>query len=279
MNNKRAFTLIELLVVIAIIAILAAILFPVFAQAKLAAKKTQALSNAKQIATANMIYMGDYDDSLIKSYYGSPPGCDWTHYSPNSWDWYSWRHALSPYTKSTGLLTDTTNPFVADKYWVDSNTDSSGKKYVYPNNFATNTTVIGFANGECLQLPWTQNGLSTLNTVDEVAGTILFVPSRTRWNDMRPTFISSVKETKPDWCINSTCPSGTNGPIHAVGKQAAFVWADGHAKSKSVVATLDPSNATRDDWGTKYSINPYTNLTYTQADRQQIASEAWGEYK
>ncbi|MEZ5162151.1 MAG: prepilin-type N-terminal cleavage/methylation domain-containing protein [Fimbriimonadaceae bacterium] len=61
---KRAFTLIELLVVIAIIAILAAILFPVFAQAKLAAKKTQALSNYKQAGTSIAIYTTDYDDTF-----------------------------------------------------------------------------------------------------------------------------------------------------------------------------------------------------------------------
>lgn len=59
---KRAFTLIELLVVIAIIAILAAILFPVFAQAKVAAKKTQDISNIKQIGTSQLIYAADYDD-------------------------------------------------------------------------------------------------------------------------------------------------------------------------------------------------------------------------
>jgi prepilin-type N-terminal cleavage/methylation domain-containing protein len=59
---KKAFTLIELLVVIAIIAILAAILFPVFAQAKEAAKKTQSLSNAKQTGTSMLIYSADYDD-------------------------------------------------------------------------------------------------------------------------------------------------------------------------------------------------------------------------
>ncbi len=59
---KRAFTLIELLVVIAIIAILAAILFPVFAQAKEAAKKTACLSNMKQIGTSLQLYLSDNDD-------------------------------------------------------------------------------------------------------------------------------------------------------------------------------------------------------------------------
>ena len=67
--KSRAFTLIELLVVIAIIAILAAILFPVFAQAKVAAKKTQSLSNVKQISTGLMIYSTDYDDLNVMSEY------------------------------------------------------------------------------------------------------------------------------------------------------------------------------------------------------------------
>jgi prepilin-type N-terminal cleavage/methylation domain-containing protein len=64
MSLRRAFTLIELLVVIAIIAILAAILFPVFAQAKEAAKKTQCVSNTKQSALAALMYAGDADDVL-----------------------------------------------------------------------------------------------------------------------------------------------------------------------------------------------------------------------
>jgi prepilin-type N-terminal cleavage/methylation domain-containing protein len=66
---RLGFTLIELLVVIAIIAILAAILFPVFAQAKMAAKKTQDISNTRQIGTATMLYIADYDDNYPQSIY------------------------------------------------------------------------------------------------------------------------------------------------------------------------------------------------------------------
>ena len=61
-NMRRAFTLIELLVVIAIIAILAAILFPVFARAKEAAKKTVCVSTILQIVQANLLYGNDSDD-------------------------------------------------------------------------------------------------------------------------------------------------------------------------------------------------------------------------
>ncbi len=71
--RKAAFTLIELLVVIAIIAILAAILFPVFAQAKEQAKKTRCLSNKKQVATSTLIYCSDYDDYFPMSAYFLPP--------------------------------------------------------------------------------------------------------------------------------------------------------------------------------------------------------------
>lgn len=75
---KKAFTLIELLVVIAIIAILAAILFPVFAQAKLAAKKTQGLSQAKQIGTAAQLYLNDFDDVFFKYRFNGTTGTSCT---------------------------------------------------------------------------------------------------------------------------------------------------------------------------------------------------------
>jgi prepilin-type N-terminal cleavage/methylation domain-containing protein len=95
MTYKKAFTLIELLVVIAIIAILAAILFPVFAQAKTAAKKTQSLSNIKNIGTANQIYLADNDDMLPQSEYGGWDGIPHVQ-------WYA---AIYPYIKNGRTIT------------------------------------------------------------------------------------------------------------------------------------------------------------------------------
>jgi len=70
-NHRNAFTLIELLVVIAIIAILAAILFPVFAQAREKARQTSCLSNHKQYALATLMYIQDYDEAFPYSAYMS----------------------------------------------------------------------------------------------------------------------------------------------------------------------------------------------------------------
>lgn len=70
MSARKGFTLIELLVVIAIIAILAAILFPVFARAREKARQSACLSNTKQLGTAFQMYVQDYDDTMIL--FGSP---------------------------------------------------------------------------------------------------------------------------------------------------------------------------------------------------------------
>jgi prepilin-type N-terminal cleavage/methylation domain-containing protein len=94
-NRTAAFTLIELLVVIAIIAILAAILFPVFAQAREKARATVCLSNAKQVGTAVLMYGQDYDETIIPWFVGTGlPRDDWRH------DLNSWTQNLQPYIKN-----------------------------------------------------------------------------------------------------------------------------------------------------------------------------------
>src|SRR5690348_14947110 len=86
----RGFTLIELLVVIAIIAILAAILFPVFAQAKAAAKGSADLSNTKQMGLANIMYATDHDD-----YFSYGLREDWDE---------TWAVTTQPYIKNMGVF-------------------------------------------------------------------------------------------------------------------------------------------------------------------------------
>lgn len=104
---KRGFTLIELLVVIAIIAILAAILFPVFAQAKLAAKKTQSISNTKQMLLGSQIYATDYDDvyHLIRARVDTGDPLNWA---------YGAEDALNPYMKNFEMMKDPIDPFSRD---------------------------------------------------------------------------------------------------------------------------------------------------------------------
>jgi len=98
--RQRAFTLIELLVVIAIIAILAAILFPVFAMAKTSAKKTASLSNMKQVGTALNLYLNDFDDTTPALYYYDPNNLS----LPTTQGFYYWPTLLLPYTKSEEIF-------------------------------------------------------------------------------------------------------------------------------------------------------------------------------
>lgn len=111
--SKKAFTLIELLVVIAIIAILAAILFPVFAQAKAAAKRTSSLSNQKQVSLGGIMYSGDFDDQEIMptvfqggNTCSSPAYICFSGYGGEV----TWPILMKPYTKNSDIYVDPQAP-------------------------------------------------------------------------------------------------------------------------------------------------------------------------
>src|SRR5450755_1507139 len=106
-NRRTGFTLIELLVVIAIIAILAAILFPVFAQARSKARQVTGLSNIKQVGLSFLMYSQDYDEKWPRE------GWDCQNAATGGWDGgpndrnecggTNWQNVTQPYVKNKGL--------------------------------------------------------------------------------------------------------------------------------------------------------------------------------
>lgn len=143
---RKAFTLIELLVVIAIIAILAAILFPVFAQAKTAAKKTMSINNVKQFGLGLLMYTGDHDDTyprnddcVAKSSLNSDlnkngavngDGCSGAGPYPYRMNHYSWQKWIMPYVKNIDIFRHPKFPRV-EQQWKDN-----GQLYGYALNLA-----------------------------------------------------------------------------------------------------------------------------------------------
>lgn len=163
---KRAFTLIELLVVIAIIAILAAILFPVFTQAKLAGKKTCTLSNVKQLMLAQEIYVQGSDETLVPLFTYQPGATD------SSFGFQYWGNLLQPYAKSRNILLcpmdsndDTGLHGFNGKGRFDPASDTylyvSGANSSYGLNFRYLNNMINKTPSGPTDLPFAYQGVST----------------------------------------------------------------------------------------------------------------------
>lgn len=148
--KQKAFTLIELLVVIAIIAILAAILFPVFAQAKLAAKKTSSLSNVKELALAELMYQNDYDDYFVIAWNtGVATATNPSNGTVNSVN-LTWVSAIEPYIKNFGIFVDpgvgdTGGLIAGSQSWVGSQASDVeyGYNYLFLSPWASCTHSTG----------------------------------------------------------------------------------------------------------------------------------------
>lgn len=224
--SRKAFTLIELLVVIAIIAILAAILFPVFAQAREKARQTACLSQSKQIGTAWSMYATDYDETIPLYWYGTDIGY--------------WHVVLIPYIKSSplficpsarnlsGVAIGECDPRqVADSAASGGDVWTGSGSFGYNYNYLGNDTPVTLAG---IEEPSNTVGLGEMT---KLANPGVVFPPRI-WNY---SFSSD--------CANGTYKQQTAG-WHNDGGNSVFT--DGHAKWMKIDALGDYNrDGKRDD--------------------------------
>jgi prepilin-type N-terminal cleavage/methylation domain-containing protein/prepilin-type processing-associated H-X9-DG protein len=209
----RAFTLIELLVVIAIISLLAAILFPVFARARENARRTTCSSNIKQMNTAFLMYIQDYDETMIPNYrsnadVGLPT-------SANDGNTNYWRYTLQPYLKNTQVLICPSGKPVPDA--------------MAPNNqllleYAYNTQLWLTSPG-----PGISAGGKKLSLVDKPAEKVNFFDCNNYGAAVQPSAAYAQHYGQAWVDVNSTPANRTEANTrHLGGSNIGFV--DGHVK-------------------------------------------------
>jgi len=213
-----AFTLIELLVVIAIIAILAAILFPVFAQAREKARQISCLSNEKQIGLGLLQYNQDYDENMPLpgfTHSGAPGGScgagPWT-------DCYSWRTSILPYVKSTGV-------FKCPDFQISpqvNTSDYNGSQWQNSTDNKVNHIPLSYAGS----LTWANFSYQGIAQVTRPASIIMVVESRFMYPDMAT------------WTIGSDGGYWDNAQIIHGGKKSNYIFYDGHAKAYNPCQTF-----------------------------------------
>jgi prepilin-type N-terminal cleavage/methylation domain-containing protein/prepilin-type processing-associated H-X9-DG protein len=207
MPRRRGFTLIELLVVIAIIAILAAILFPVFAQARESARKSACLSNTKQIASAVTMYLQDYDETFALNLYPvNPP--------PTVFSFYD---AHVPYIKNDGVFRCPSEP--QSQNWA-----TFFSLCRYPFRGLGTFTFFSYNGNYCMFNGGVTNTLTDRRPARHIA-TLHYPAEQTVFYDgkLMCTFNSPINDPGPPLGGPSVQP-----PRHSEGVNVAF--ADGHAK-------------------------------------------------
>ncbi|MDR3707355.1 MAG: DUF1559 domain-containing protein [Capsulimonadaceae bacterium] len=262
-SKKRAFTLIELLVVIAIIAILAAILFPVFATAREKARQSSCASNLKQIGLAAVQYSQDYDEMLVPLRVGPSSG------SPSNFNWCA---CVYPYIKSNQVFTCPSQSIGGSALdytynWLLGMIYNNGTGALPPRPITTlqyPASTVAFADA-----------LGGANTT--TAG--LSIPTGTALTFAMPNPNASVlggSELARDvpggaGTGNNVCDGAVAAVRHSGG--CNYAMADGHVKwYPSVTTSANPytfqmaANACSNPWGYTNQYPPSNTLIYNPDD-------------
>jgi prepilin-type N-terminal cleavage/methylation domain-containing protein len=265
--RKRAFTLIELLVVIAIIAILAAILFPVFAQARAQARKTTCLSNVKQLGLACLMYTQDYDETFPMLFTKVAPDPQAFNFTTASW-----HNLVQPYVKNWGLMicpdndlnkADPANyydPFL--NYGMPPSSSIIGKPYYKDTYYTMGSTALwNGIGGNMGSSGWMDNpgnvGAPSLGLAAVGAPATMTLFTDADAPDWWVGYFTSVGDTDTFWYCTTwyaqyNAPAGNGrrfGPqprhlqnsrtfcssLRLSGGQLATVFTDGHAKTIPVL--------------------------------------------
>ncbi|HEX8550000.1 MAG TPA: DUF1559 domain-containing protein [Abditibacteriaceae bacterium] len=224
---KKGFTLIELLVVIAIIAILAAILFPVFARARENARRSSCQSNLKQIGIGIAQYTQDYDEMLVPTAIATP--------------YATWPTLVQPYLKSAQVFSCPSNSstldmfgsvgvrnhYIANGQWNGTLAIPAGLQYARPMDLTSHVS------------PYPQTG----RKLSELAQ-----PART-------VMVSEYNGSRRDGNIYSTSTAGGLAPQNHLGT-TNYLFCDGHVKSMKPTATAVYSAGPPVVYYNMYSMDP-----------------------
>jgi prepilin-type N-terminal cleavage/methylation domain-containing protein/prepilin-type processing-associated H-X9-DG protein len=252
MNSKRnGFTLIELLVVIAIIAILAAILFPVFAKARERAKTSACISNEKQIGVGVMMYTDDYDQTYPLNRVAVRGG------------YWTWKRAVFSYINSYDVFKcpSVTN-YMARNPQTNALGDESNTLPAYKDNPAQQMpTSYGYAGGFFFSDGGRAQRPRRMSEVKDPSGTLFILNTRMSYPDLAPWEINAYCDLKGN---ESTDPK--YGPFVTHAGRIPIIMADGHVKALKLIETIQP-------------VDMWKSKDYTQKDLLGLAAKMADEYK